>query len=89
MSGAHDVQQPDITLTGTFGITGLRGVTRCATLYGHQIIPHVTLGGYLFIMLAAILQAMVTADNCPMVEFPDGPPILIPGTLQSILTEPI
>jgi len=40
-------------------------------------------------MLAAILQAMVTADNCPMVEFPDGPPILIPGTLQSILTEPI
>ena len=89
MSGAHDVQQPDITLTGNFGITGLQGVSRFANFHGHQIIPHVTVGGNLFIMLAAILQAMVTADNCPMVEFPDGPPILIPGTLQSILTEPI
>ena len=57
MSGAHDVQQPDITLTGNFGITGQKGVSRFTNFYGHQIIPHVTVGGNLFIMLAAILQA--------------------------------
>ena len=89
VSGAHDVQQPDITLMGNFGITGLKEVSRVANFYRHQIIPHVTGGGNLFIMLAATLQAMVTADNCLMVEFPYSPPILIPGTLQSILTEPI
>ena len=89
VSGAHDVQQPDITLMGNFGITGLKEVSRVANFYRHQIIPHVTGGGNFFIMLAATLQAMVTADNCLMVEFPYSPPILIPGTLQSILTEPI
>ena len=89
VSGAHDVQQPDITLMGNFGITGLKEVFRVANFYRHQIIPHVTGGGNFFIMLAATLQAMVTADNCLMVEFPYSPPILIPGTLQSILAEPI
>jgi L-alanine-DL-glutamate epimerase-like enolase superfamily enzyme len=41
VSGAHDVQQPDITLMGNFGITGLKEVSRVANFYRHQIIPHV------------------------------------------------
>ena len=89
VSGAHDVQQPDITLMVNFGITGLKEVSRVANFYRHQIIPHVTGGGNFFIMLAATLQAMGTADNCLMVQFPYRPRILIPGTLQSILAEPI
>ena len=79
VSGAHDVQQPDITLMGNFGITGLKEVSRVANFYRHQIIPHVTGGGNFFIMLAATLQAMVTADNCLMVKFPYGPPYSFPG----------
>ena len=79
VSDAHDVQQSDITLMGNFGITGLKEVSRVANFYRHQIIPHVTGGGNFFIMLAATLQAMVTADNCLMVEFPYGPPYSFPG----------
>ena len=41
--------------------------------------PDITLMGNFFIMLAATLQAMVTADNCLMVEFPYGPPYSFPG----------
>ena len=40
-------------------------------------------------MLAATLQAMATVDNCPMVEFPYDPPILIPETMQTLLAKPI
>ena len=40
-------------------------------------------------MLAATLQAMATVDNCPMVEFPYDPPILIPETMQALLSKPI
>ena len=75
-SGAHDVQQPDITLMGNFGITGQKETSCVANFYRHQTIPHVTGGGNFFIMLAATLQVMVTADNCLMVEFPYGLPIL-------------
>ena len=89
LAGAYDVLQPDITLTGNFGITGLREISSVADFSGRLVIPHVTGGGNFFIMFAATLQAMATVDNCPMIEFPCDPPILTPKTLQSILTEPI
>jgi len=89
LGGAYDVLQPDITLTGNFGIIGLKEIASAADHYGRLVIPHVTGGGCFFIMFAATLQAMATVDNCPMIEFPFDPPILTPKTLQSVLAKPI
>ena len=88
LAGAYDIVQPDITLTGNFGIIGLKEIASTADHYGRLIIPHVTGGGAFFIMFAATLQVMATVDNCPMIEFPFDPPILTPETLQSVLDEP-
>lgn len=89
LMGSYDILQPDITLAGNFGIIGLRKVSNVADFFGKLVIPHVTGNGNFFIMLAATLQAMATVDNCPMVEFPYDPPILIPETMQTLLAEPI
>ena len=89
LAGSYDILQPDITLAGNFGITGLREISSVADFFGKLVIPHVTGNGNFFITLAATLQAMATVDNCPMVEFPYDPPILTPDTMQTLLAEPI
>ena len=89
LAGSYDILQPGITLAGNFGIIGLRKVSNVADFFGNLVIPHVTGNGNFFIMLAATLQAMATVDNCPMVEFPYDPPVLIPETMQALLPKPI
>jgi D-galactarolactone cycloisomerase len=87
--GAYDVIQPDVILGGNFGITGLRLAAAWADCFGREIIPHVTGGGNSPLALPATLQAMATVANCPLVEYPHDPPILIPETLQAPLRVPL
>jgi L-alanine-DL-glutamate epimerase-like enolase superfamily enzyme len=87
--GAYDAIQPDVILGGNFGITGLRLAAAWADCFGREIIPHVTGGGNSPLALPATLQAMATVANCPLVEYPHDPPILIPETLQAPLRVPL
>jgi D-galactarolactone cycloisomerase len=87
--GAYDAIQPDVILGGNFGITGLRLAAAWSDCFGREIIPHVTGGGNSPLALPATLQAMATVANCPLVEYPHDPPILIPETLQAPLRVPL
>lgn len=89
LSGAYDILQPDVTLTGNMGIIGLRKAAVIADYFGRLVIPHVCSGGAFSLFLAATLQAMATVENCPMVEFPHDPPILTSETMQTLVKEPI
>jgi L-alanine-DL-glutamate epimerase-like enolase superfamily enzyme len=85
---AYDVLQPDVQLGGNIGITGIRKVANLADYYGRQVIPHVMSGAHFPLCMAATLHAMATVNNCPLVEFPYDPPILVPETTQAVLQEP-
>ena len=89
LRGAYDIIQPDVILGGNMGITGVRKAAEMADCFERLIIPHVCSGGNFSILLAATLQAMATVDNCPMVEYPYDPPILVVDTMQTIVKEPI
>jgi L-alanine-DL-glutamate epimerase-like enolase superfamily enzyme len=90
LQGAYDILQPDVMLGGNLGINGLRETAVLADHFGRQVIPHVTSSGGPFpLCLSATLQVMVTVANCPMVEYPYDPPILVPSTTQMLVKEPI
>jgi L-alanine-DL-glutamate epimerase-like enolase superfamily enzyme len=88
LQGAFDVLQPDVQLSGNIGITGIRQVAHFADYFGRQVIPHVMSGAHFPLCMAATLHAMATVNNCPLVEFPYDPPILVPETTQAVLREP-
>lgn len=87
--GAYDVIQPDVILGGNFGISGLRLAAAWADCFGRQIIPHVIGGGNSPLALPATLHAMATVENCPLVEYPHDPPVLVPTTLQAPIRTPL
>ena len=87
--GAYDIVQPDVSLGGNMGITGVRVAASWADLYGRMIIPHVMSGPEHLMSLAATLQAMATVPNCPMIEYAYDPPVLTPETMQAVAQEPI
>lgn len=89
LQGAYDIVQPDVTLSGNLGITGLCRLAMVAGYLGRQVVPHVSSGAGFPLAMAATLQAMGTADNCPMIEFPYDPPILTTATMQVIARDPI
>lgn len=89
LSGAYDILQPDVILTGNMGIIGLRKVAEMADCFGRLVIPHVCSDGVFSLSLAATLHAMATVENCPMVEYPYDPPILTPKTMQAFVKEPL
>jgi len=86
--GAYDILQPDVTLMGYMGITGVRKTAVLADCFGRMVIPHVSIGSCA-LQLASTLQAMATVEHCPMVEYPYDPPILTAETLQPMVKEPI
>lgn len=87
--GAYDVIQPDVILGGNYGITGLRVAAAWADCFGREIIPHVIGGGNSPLAIPATMQAMATAANCPLVEYPHDPPVLVPATLQAPIRAPL
>jgi L-alanine-DL-glutamate epimerase-like enolase superfamily enzyme len=88
LRGAFDVLQPDVQLGGNIGITGIRKVAALADYFGRTVIPHVMSGAHFPLCMAATLHAMAAVSNCPLVEFPYDPPILVPETTQAVLREP-
>lgn len=89
LRGAYDILQPDVTLSGNLGITGMRRLATTAGYLSRLVAPHVSSGGNFPLAMAATLQVVATVDNCPMVEFPYDPPILTDDTMQVIAREPI
>jgi D-galactarolactone cycloisomerase len=89
LTGAYDIVQPDAVMGGNMGITGIRKVAALADYFGRLIVPHVLSRGHLPLCLAPTLHAMVTVENCPMVEYPYDPPILTAETTQILVKEPI
>jgi L-alanine-DL-glutamate epimerase-like enolase superfamily enzyme len=90
LQDAYDILQPDLVMGGNLGITGARKVADFADAFGKVVIPHVLLAQANFpLCLAATLHAMVSVDNCPMVEYPYDPPILTEATTQAFFTAPI
>jgi L-alanine-DL-glutamate epimerase-like enolase superfamily enzyme len=87
---AYDVVQPDVVLGGNIGITGIRKVAELADFYGCLVVPHVMSNGARFpLCMAATLHAMASVDNCPMVEYPYDPPILVPANHETFIHEQI
>lgn len=89
LAGAYDIIQPDVSMMGNMGITGLRHVSAFADQVGRLVIPHVLGRGETALHLAATLPAMAAAHNCPWAEYPCDPPVLTPQTLQAFVTNPI
>ncbi len=87
--GAYDIVQPDVSLGGNMGLTGVRVAASWADLFGRLIIPHVMSGPGHLMSLAATLHAMATVPNCPMIEYAYDPPLLTPETMQAVAQEPI
>ncbi len=84
----YDILQPDVIL-GDIGITGTRKIAVIADCFGKQIVPHVCGLGSFALNFPAMLQAVATIENCPMIEYPFDPPILTVETQQLILREPL
>jgi len=85
---AYDIIQPDAAMGGNTGITGLKKVAEMADFFGVQVVPHVLSTGVFPLDFAAAIHTLVTVDNCPVVEFPYDPPILVPETIQKFVKEP-
>jgi L-alanine-DL-glutamate epimerase-like enolase superfamily enzyme len=89
VQGAYDIIQPDVVIGGNWGITGLRKAAETAGYFTRQIVPHVMSGIAFSLGFPATLQAMATVENCPLVEYPYDPPILVPETNQAFVREPL
>lgn len=87
--GAYDIIQPDVALGGNFGITGLREAASLADYSGRLVVPHVLSNANHGPCLAATLHAMVSVENCPVVEYAYDPPVLTPETVQAYLKDPL
>jgi D-galactarolactone cycloisomerase len=87
-AGAYDIFQPDVIL-GDMGISGTRKLAVIAEYFGKEIVPHVCGLGSFALNLPAMLQAVCTVSNCPMIEYPYDPPVLTVETQQAILKEPL
>jgi D-galactarolactone cycloisomerase len=88
-AGAYDIIQPDVTMGGNYGITGVLKAATLADYAGRLIIPHTPSGRTFPLGVPATLHAMATVANCPMVEFPFDPPILTAETTQAPVVEPL
>ena len=87
---ALDIVQPDIIIGSPgVGMSGIKKVAQMADSVGKLIVPHVYTGGISGLHLAATLQIMATAKNCPYVEYPLEPPALTVETQHGLLKEPI
>ncbi len=84
----YDILQPDVTL-GDIGITGTRKIANYAGAQGKSIVPHVCGLGSFSVNFHAMLQAVVTVENCPLIEYPYDPPLLTDESQQMILKEPV
>ncbi len=82
----YDVFQPDVIL-GDIGITGTRKLAHAAEFHKKLIIPHVCGLGSFALNFAAMLQAAVSLNNCPMLEFPYDPPFLTTESQQFYLKD--
>jgi len=89
LKGAYDIIQPDVILGGNYGITGLRKAGELADYFNRLIVPHVNSGSQFALGFAATLQAVATLENCPLVEYPYDPPILVPEATQAFVREPL
>ncbi len=89
LQGAYDIIQPDVVLGGNWGITGVRKAAEIAGYFNRQIVPHVMSGIAFSLGFPATLQAMATLENCPLVEYPYDPPILVPEANQAFVKEPL
>ena len=90
LQGAYDILQPDVVMGGNMGITGIRKVAAFADYFGRLVVPHVLSSMACFpLCLAPTLHAMATVENCPLVEYPYDPPILMPETTQTVVKEPL
>jgi L-alanine-DL-glutamate epimerase-like enolase superfamily enzyme len=85
---AYDILQPDLIL-GDIGIHGLRKISVIADYFNKMVVPHVCSAGSMALSLAAVLQAMATVENCPMIEYPFDPPILTIETQMKFIKEPL
>lgn len=88
LAGSYDILQPDVIL-GDIGISGARKLAILADYFGREIVPHVCGLGSFALNLPAMLNAVCTVSNCPMLEYPFDPPILTVETQQAILKEPL
>ena len=79
-NNTYDVLQPDVIL-GDIGITGTRKLAH-AEFQKKLVIPHVCGLGSFALNFAAMLQAAVGLNNCPMLEFPYDPPFLTTESQQ-------
>jgi L-alanine-DL-glutamate epimerase-like enolase superfamily enzyme len=87
--GAYDIIQPDVVIGGNWGITGVRKAGEVADYFDRMIVPHVMSGIAFCLGFPATLHAMAAVDNCPLVEYPYDPPILVRETNQAYLKEPL
>ncbi len=85
---AYDILQPDVVL-GDMGILSTRKLAVIADCFGKVIVPHVCGLGSFALNFPAMLQAVATIENCPLIEYPFDPPILTVDTQQLILKEPL
>ena len=89
VAGIYDIVQPDVAFRRNIGICGMRDVASLADHFDRLVCPHVSGNGTTPLAMAATLQAMATAPNCPMMEYVYDPPILTPKTNQFIAREPL
>ena len=88
LADTYDILQPDITL-GDIGITGTRKIADFANAHGKVIAPHVCGLGSFALNFHSMLHAVVTVENCPIIEYPYDPPILTDESQQMMLKEPV
>lgn len=81
--GCLDIVQPDATIST--GMWNSRKVAAMAEAHGLEFSPHTWTNG---IGLAANLQIMASAPNCPYCEFPFEPPGWVPEARDFMLQEP-